>query len=536
MSVCSPDERVLQEPETSTATPGIIHYDTDLTEETDEHFDDDFNDVIESLTEADFHIPEDFVIADVIESMKYKSVQSERQSTVNGILQTINHDKLNQFVKNQFSKVQGLIAKLNITEPKAIPSSVLTSFAKDFHMYSVSSEYRIQCLLLFEGEATFSHEHMHVCFGVLNAVRNYLTREKVKMYEICKKSWFQLGKRTVTVASKARIRYVGGYCVQKVRYKSLKTAKSHMFSTSKEGQVLYEEAEKKLHILNSLREEETHLAASTSHPESLLDINRRQNLNRGLTNVSDEMFHFFTDLSDLCLDELIGENLITYGEKIFDESFSKITCNMDLHAKFVRLVSTSVKLESSTAILENNQQTCQEEIHCILEDLVLTSAQIDEVFENIVKKFMMVFLNQFRKDVKTEYKVSKTMAHRKQVKVSKSKTEKTQKKSVKSVQPLEICESQQPSTSRLATSEQLSTSASEQVPTSEQPSLSETATGCSDVAVCSICRQDHDNDDWIMCEKCNKWLHRTCAGLKNSRWWKKWSTEAAKWICKSCKK
>ncbi|XP_053389253.1 lysine-specific demethylase 5A-like [Mercenaria mercenaria] len=150
-------------------------------------------------------------------------------------------------------------------------------------------------------------------------------------------------------------------------------------------------------------------------------------------------------------------------------------------------------------------------------DTVLQSLKYTNVFTESQMKVNHILdnISQFRKDVKGAYKVKKTMAHRKQVKVSECKTD-TKKQSKKKKKDAET-----PSTS------------TDLAVTIDTPS---TSTVSAEIVLCKVCQLDHENDDWIQCDKCNGWFHRVCAGLKNTRWWKKYSAEGANWICKVCKK
>lgn len=270
--------------------------DIDLVEDLlDNELDDEFDELIKMISEEDIdddsEIPQNFSLAEMLNSLKLKNVTTESQVKVNQILESISFHKLKPFVKRQFNKMKEFLNKLKIDElnPKAIPNKVLTAFCENVHTYTTSNEYRMQCLLLFENDNNFSHEHMHVCYNIVSEIRKYLMKEKVNLFQISNKDTVE---RKITNASRARIRYVGGYCVNKIRGKYLKETKRYMYSTSAEGQLLYEEAEKSLHILNCLREEESNVMASTKEPDSLIDIARRQNLQRGLTNISDDLFHF----------------------------------------------------------------------------------------------------------------------------------------------------------------------------------------------------------------------------------------------------
>ncbi|XP_060559168.1 uncharacterized protein LOC132719419 [Ruditapes philippinarum] len=52
---------------------------------------------------------------------------------------------------------------------------------------------------------------------------------------------------------------------------------------------------------------------------------------------------------------------------------------------------------------------------------------------------------------------------------------------------------------------------------------------------CKIC-STAEGGEWIACDNCSQWLHRTCAGLKHHMKWKKFTKTSAKFYCKLCVK
>ena len=63
-----------------------------------------------------------------------------------------------------------------------------------------------------------------------------------------------------------------------------------MFSLSSQSQLSFKEAKIALNVINSLKEVEHYLKEITNDPDSLIDIDGRQNYRRGLTYVTDMCF------------------------------------------------------------------------------------------------------------------------------------------------------------------------------------------------------------------------------------------------------
>ena len=141
-------------------------------------------------------------------------------------------------------------------------------------------------------------------------------------------------------------------------------------------------------------------------PDSLLDICRRQNLNRGLTNIPDSVFNFFIKITEMCLDMLTSQNLNTMGEKMFSECQNRIESS-DLYQKFVEICS--IPKDSCTVMeaVDSPDESITPQVQVIMKKL----------FHQIIKLQLMVMFNQFRKDTLDSLQIGK-MAHRKQIRVS----------------------------------------------------------------------------------------------------------------------
>jgi hypothetical protein len=55
--------------------------------------------------------------------------------------------------------------------------------------------------------------------------------------------------------------------------------------------------------------------------------------------------------------------------------------------------------------------------------------------------------------------------------------------------------------------------------------------------LCKICHlgETENKPEWIMCEGCDRWLHRNCAGLKHHLKWKKMLKKDSIFHCNDCK-
>ncbi|WAR10115.1 hypothetical protein MAR_035191 [Mya arenaria] len=364
---------------------------TDLNENDDDAFDDDFNQVIQDLDKKknrimDFDLPEDFLISDLFESLKIKTVITPFQSKINDILSTISMEHLKIFSISQFVVISKFIGELNIKEPRNVQPKELVKFYENVHIYLTSLDYKVQCVEMFSND--FSDENMNICYKIHEAIRSYLLKQKALVYKIEKLNTVQ---RFVDGHSKAKLRYVGGYCVAKLRHNYSKQKDLHRFSTSSESQFSYEKASVAVYVFNYLSEEEQYLKVQSSDQASLKEIERNQNLARSLTHVSDGAFAFFTNICYQCLTLLNGTNVIKHGENIYQFCLTIISSDKKLREMFDSIIFSNV----------------------FVEDQRRMNRFLSNIYEEILNKFLMVFFKQFKKDLKSAYHVEKTLAHRK---------------------------------------------------------------------------------------------------------------------------
>ena len=219
------------------------------------------------------------------------------------------------------------------------------------------------------------------------------------------------------------------------------------------------------------------------------------------------------------MSKLVHENLVRYGESMYNKCLDVVRSELSLYEKFSHMVVTRLNSEKVEDFYDSTLNIAD-----YLENLVCTSAQICQIYNELVQKYFMVLFGQFRRDVKSLLKVQKTMAHRKQIKVSKSESKSSDKtKSTKKTSKVR------------ASSESRMTSQAEPEPgpstLNDSPDETSDSENASDVCVkCNI----GEGSDWIQCDSCNSWLHRKCAGLSNYMKWKKYSKDSAKWYCKEC--
>ena len=122
------------------------------------------------------------------------------------------------------------------------------------------------------------------------------------------------------------------------------------------------------------------------------------------------------------MSKLVQGNLVRYGESMYNKCLDVVRGDSSLYEKCSHLVVTRLHSEN----IEDFQE-CTLDLSEYLENIVCTSAQIHQIYNELVQKYFLVLFAQFRQDVKSALNVRKTMAHRKQIKVSTKSEKKTKK-------------------------------------------------------------------------------------------------------------
>lgn len=497
-----------------------------------DELDDDFNNVIASIDRDEqnalnFDIPENFDMKELFAKITFKREITQSHMRINALLAKLDPENplLIIFVKKLFFKMSTFIKslKLDMQNAGSIPESTLAKCFNQVHEYTTSLEYIMSCLILFDigTERSFEDEHKIICYRITECIREFVIEQKVTELP---SSSVKVPKRFVTDASRPRIRYVAGYCVSALRKRYTQIKQSKMFSHSKEAQSAFREAKISINIINLLKEEEHYLKETTTDRESLTDTERKQNVNRGLTNVTDSMFDFFLCLTNTCLSKLVHENLVNYGESMYNMCLDVVQSDSNLYEKFSHMVILRLHTENIEEFHDSNMNLSEH-----LETMVITSAQIYHIYNELVRKYFMVLFAQFCRDVKAAFKIQKTMAHRKQIKVAKStETSTATNSSVKSTK--QMGNKRKTDAEKPAAMSQTDLKPGASVSSHYEP---KPGTSASDSDTCVKCHTGEGND-WIQCDGCDSWLHRKCAGLSNYKKWKKFSKESVSWFCKDC--
>ena len=360
----------------------------------------------------------------------------------------------------------------------------------------------------------------------------------------------------MSAAGRGKVRYVGGMCVAKMRYHYMNIVTRNMFKDKEQDKV--EHAKEIVDLLSVM--EMGHEVSED--PESLMQIERKQNLQMSLTNISDVTADFFILVTHRIHQVMTVSNLQLLKEGLFFFVSEKLNSDSQLNEAWKAVFPEAASL-----------------VH------------LSEIFDNIIQRFIRVSAKQFRKDVKDTLKVEKEKAHRHKVKES-SKKAKEHTRSVtmkeiisgdKSLIHLKlkvllhenqsyfesrdftrpnlilICQAygvefrgsdrkdtlakkiknavlscgEMPNPAVFTESTSLSASAGTSKAKSKEKGKGKGKGKSSKKTLCKVCQIEYgDTTDWIQCETCSSWLHRVCAGLANQKEWD--TVQDIDWNCQEC--
>lgn len=252
-----------------------------------EDFDDDFDKLTSGIDfeepDPDEHLPTDIDIKKCLDEFVVSPPVTDKQMKVNEVLKDVTSAQVKQFrvfCTREFEMIADLYKS----------PQVLNGFYRSCHVHQTGDQYKINVMLCFLDTAVLSDAHWFICYKLVTAIREHIINGKAADLQRCHR---HLPQREQTSAAKGRIRYVVGFCVNKMRKEHLRVVQKNMYSTTPTGQSKYKESKTMLNILDTSREEETFISNTTIDPITLYDTSRRQNMNKGLTLITYDMYMFF---------------------------------------------------------------------------------------------------------------------------------------------------------------------------------------------------------------------------------------------------
>ena len=454
----------------------------------------------------------------------------EDQNILNKFLHD-NEELLHVFAAQQYTVLSTLYEKsIKVRGGETIPQNQLSEFMTCFNTHITSDLYTNSCKKLFYINCNEDVLYA-VCFKILVFLRKSLLRKKSEVLPVASNQQIQSRTAYEHLSSTARgkVRYVGGYAVASLRSKYTKLMKANLYKTDQHGISTYLDSKKILEVLDHFQINEQTLNEITSDPESLHETTRKQNIKRGLTNISDAAYEWFGNLVFRTLHELNSDNLTYHGSKLYEHTLSYLKIDTELFTGFVSLVSSCKPLEHLSCDSDF-------EVSSLMENIVESVCATETVFCEIIKKVLSILTKQFSKDVATGFEIKKKMEHRKQIKVGikqKSTKQQSAKQTVaKSTKQQTAAKGSSRSAQRRRTS-RINSEPQESI--SSQMSDSDTSSESEDQTLCHKCEKMYkEGEQWIACDSCEKWYHRSCAGLRGAAKWKLYQSPDKSFFCPDC--
>ncbi|XP_062597103.1 uncharacterized protein LOC134258565 [Saccostrea cucullata] len=357
-------------------------------------------------------LPEGLDIHSILTNIYVQDAETKVQKQTNCVIDTLltgNFDyDVKKFCSHTFSVMTECVESLKIDRenPLAVKPDKLSHFFKQCHQFQTSDEFKACTLLMFfdvhQINPVSPQVMAHIAFNIFVHIRKFILGQLEKVYKIGDKCF---KKRSLTEESLGKVRYVGGYCVAKTRHHYNKILRQRSFKIGESNQKKYDEAFTIIQILDNFRENEVILGATSSLPQTLVETAVKQNISRGLTNITDKMFLFFMSVCELCLSVFIEKNLNIHGNNIYEACKEKIHSDGKLYQLFLDAVNFSPPAE----FLQSQS------IIVLLDEMVDRVNALETLYKVLTEKFMMVMLNQYRKDILSCLSIHKKMAHRKQI-------------------------------------------------------------------------------------------------------------------------
>lgn len=192
--------------------------------------------------------------------------------------------------------------------------------------------------------------------------------------------------------SRAKIRYIGGWCTATIRRRKKSFVTSNLYKKSVKLQV--DKMDREIRFLDQLAGNENILAKSSKDQESLSEIQRKQTALSSLTCVTNEGFQFFLDLDHQIQQLETIENLNLYGQNFYSYIYSSLQESKDLKNVWLTLFHDEDEMKVNDY-----------------------KESLESMYFEVLTKYIKMSSAQFRQEYKRELRIQKEEAHRKQIRV-----------------------------------------------------------------------------------------------------------------------
>jgi len=336
----------------------------------------------------------------------------------------------------------------------------------------------------------------------------------------------------ISVSAKSKVRYLAGRSVAKTKKNVVASVRRNI--GKKSGVDKVNKGQKMIRYLEHMRTSFEH-ASKGKLSETLVEIERKQNNIGGLTHVTDDVFLFYEELKRQRRKLHTIQRLSLLGENIFPDTQQELHANQTVHDSYIAIFEGKTEYEIGV---------------------------VNELKFTMLDAYIVVANNEFRKFASQALGKRKVFhlrheifrggdSNKKQKATSSAKVNETVKESDKPGPSEENKIPEEKSAikcknttaekrNKKKKSENLDKNETEQVPEDPKNDIAqpETDPGMDNETEpevrCPKCNAIFpDRKQWIGCDSCDSWYHRTCASIKKVQWDRLKKTDEG-WICPQC--
>ena len=330
----------------------------------------------------------------ILESVCTEYISTPKYDEICAIKEKIlkNSEPYKIWLSSQFLTFNKL-ADLSLPDGKTVETKNITKFCTDINSYMKRESYFQSCANLISiFIPTSSKASQLMCTSVCFSIQKLIIKKKKELLTTS-----SIEERHVPTeqyeGGKGCVRYIGGYCICKLRSNYMKKIQNSLFDPKKESKL--EEYRRKSDLMLQLVVSASVIVDTSQFSETLNETARRQNVREGLTNISDKAYLFFDKLNHAIRELETFQNLYEYGTNAIEFIKSKILENFSLLQDWMILF----KIDDSED--EDN--------------LIVITGFITEIYTDVLLKFIRVSASYFRKDYLLFIKREKGKAHRKKI-------------------------------------------------------------------------------------------------------------------------
>ena len=346
----------------------------------------------------------------IIDNARYGNEITEIQAATNRVLDILEGETILPFCNTQFEKFKSLY---HVTKGR---QSELTAFYRNLQQHTCSRTYTNDVRRLMKCDGALNDGHAHASHRLFAELRSIFVQRQISQRTDSTTPEATTCVASTSAAGRGTVRYVGGYCVAKIRHRNTCALRRLASSTVPAQRATVRQAQYKLNLLDTIIRSQSQITAHTTDDASVAVTSHRQNLRSSLVHITDPAMCFFQHLTSTVQTTQTMHALNTHVADMYTVSMRQVVSNMDLFEEFYSLFTPEL------VYTEN------------------TDKYIYDLYGDVAKLFVATMTNQLRRKFISDVKVVKQTALRKKVcrKRSHAKEPKNTKRH-RRIQTSELC-------------------------------------------------------------------------------------------------